>query len=108
MNEASLVILLFKIAVCFATGTTLLFIAEYTKFAPWWKEPVGQTIVWKDIALLQAFGITIVSLFFGLSKQTSYIAGFVDAAIIFEIGCVMAWRCWVWYKIHRGKRKNGN
>lgn len=103
MSTAQLTVLLLKIAECFAAGATTFFIAEYSVFAPWWKDDVGRTIVWKDIALLQAFGLSILSLFFNFNRLTSEVAGFLGVFVIFEIGFVMCWRCYVWYKLHKKK-----
>jgi hypothetical protein len=93
-----------KTCLLFAFLTTFLFILQYTFIAPWWTEPLGRTIVIKDIALLMAFSLGIMSLFFHINILTRPDVSLgIASGIYFLIGVIMVWRMTVWNRIFRSR-----
>ena len=103
MTQTDWLILAFKIAVIAAFVSIAAFVAVYTRLAPWWRNPIGQTIVVKDAIIAVLLIPSILSLFLGLNRLTSEIAGWFDVTLIALITPVMCWRIVVWRRIrHNG------
>ena len=100
MTQDQTIILLYRIAEFFAIGSIILFVAVYWRLAPWWRNPIGRTIVVKDLALLLALIPGVLSLFFDFNRVTSRIAAWFDLVCIVSIGVIMLWRTVVWIKVH--------
>lgn len=101
MTQEQLIILFLRIVLISGVVSILVFIAQYTRLAPWWREPVGRTIVIKDFLLVLVFIPTILSLFFELNRVTSHLVAWLDIALIGLVTPVMLWRTWIWERIHR-------
>lgn len=101
MSQDELILLFFKISIIAVIVTAIGFVVMYTKLAPWWKSPIGRTIVWKDILLVLALIPSAVSLFFTLNRMTSHLVAWFDIGDFFLIAAVMVARCRVWYTVHR-------
>lgn len=93
-----MIILLYRVALLADLAGIAAFILAYTKLAPWWKDPIGRTIVIKDILLFLVMIPTMLSLFLSFNRLTSQIAAWVDLALLGAIGPVMLWRIWVFWK----------
>lgn len=107
MSPDQEIILALKIAETAALVATLAFIVQYTLLAPWWRNPIGRTIVWIDALLAAALAPAVFSLYFHFNRFTSLAAGWVDAGIIFLIAAGMTWRMVVWQRYHRARRGKG-
>lgn len=104
MSQDALIALLLKIVLCANEVAILAFIADYSRLANWHKNPIGRTIVIKDILLALAFVPAIMSLFFSFSRLTSHIAAWIDIGLFAAIAAVMARRIVVFERIHRTKK----
>jgi hypothetical protein len=104
MREAQLFILLFKIVLVADVLAILAFILDYSRLAPWYRNPIGRTIVTKDILLLVILIPGVLSLFFEFNRLTSRIAAWIDLVAFALIAPVMVWRIVVFERIHREKR----
>lgn len=77
-----------SLQVAFAVSI-LVFIYAYSVLAPWWRNPVGRTFVWKDVCLLGLLCTGFASLWLGLPAEVSlslYVAGLAGSTAI------MLWR----------------
>lgn len=85
-------------------------IALYSALAPWWRNPVGRTLVAKTALIAGLFVPSILGLFFHLSRQDSYIAGWADTALICLVSPVMWWRSIVWWRLYKAGKlpENGD
>jgi len=101
MSQEQWIVLAFKIVLLGDVLAVLAFIADYTRLAKWWSNPVGRTIVIKDLLLVLAFVPSIMSLFFRFSRFSSIVAAWFDIAIFAGIAAVMLWRIAVLERIHR-------
>ena|SRR6185437_2005961 len=101
MNQEALIILFFKISIISVIVSAVGFILLYTKLAPWWKSPIGRTLVWKDILLVLALIPSALSLFLKFNRLTSTVAAWFDVGDFFLISAVLVARCKVWVNIHR-------
>lgn len=101
MNQDHVLLLLLR-AVLIADMTALAaFVGEYTLRARWWENPVGRTIVIKDLMLAAAFTPSVLSLFFKFSAFTSRVAGWTDVGLFAGIAAAVTWRIVVFERIHR-------
>jgi hypothetical protein len=101
VTQDQLLILLLRIVLIGGVVSILAFIAQYTRLAPWWRSPVGRTIVIKDALLLGVLVPSVLSLFFEFNRLSSHIAAWVDIVFLGLITPVMCWRIWIWERIHR-------
>lgn len=101
MTQTSWLLLTLKVVTVAGFCSLTAWIIVYTRLAPWWRNPVGQTLVIKTALIALLLVPSILSLFFGLNRLTSEIAGWVDAALIGLITPVMIWRTVVWVRLHR-------
>lgn len=103
MTQDQVIILLLKIVLVADVLSIAAFIAVYQRLAPWWKNPIGRTIVIKDILLLMVLLPSVLSLFLQFNRLTSHIAAWLDIGLFALLAPVMVWRCAVWIKIYRQK-----
>ena len=101
MTREDWLILSFKVVVIAAFLSLAAWIAIYTKLSPWWRSPIGKTLVIKTSLIALLLVPSILALFFHFSRFTSMVAGWVDVALIGLICPVMIWRSAVWVRIHR-------
>lgn len=104
MSQDQAIILIFKIILILNEVAIIAFIGIYTKFAKWWKNVIGRSIVILDGLLGVAFIPSILSFFFHFSRLTSLISAWIDAGIFTLIGVTMITRCITWIRIHRDGR----
>lgn len=113
MTQDRLILLMLKVVLCADVAATLAFIGDYSRLTRWrWvRNPIGRTIVVKDILLVGAFLPSILSLFVNFSRLTSHIAAWADIGLFAGIGACMAWRILVFERISRregGLPRNGH
>lgn len=101
MTQQDWLVLALKVVLIAAFCSLVLWIVVYTKISPWWRSPIGQTLVIKTGLLALLLVPSILSLFFDLNRITSMAVGWIDAALIGLIAPVMVWRTVVWVRIHR-------
>ena len=101
MTQAQWIILAFKVVTiagfCSLTGWVVL----YTRYAKWWRNEIGRTLVIKTLLVALLLIPTALSLFVHFSRAAAYAARWADVALIGLITPVMIWRSTVWYKIHK-------
>lgn len=103
MTQDQLIQLLLKIILITDVISIFAFIADYWRLAPWWRDPIGRTIVTKDMLLLLALIPSVLSLFFKFTRVGSHIAAWVDVVLLGAMGPVMLWRIVIWQRVHAGK-----
>jgi hypothetical protein len=79
-----------------------LFIAVYTALAPWWRNPLGRTMVALDGAIVLTLGPHMLRLWFGLNEASAAYAWFELGAFLI-VPLAILWRVWVLVRIHRGR-----
>lgn len=108
MTQEQAIIPAFKVVEVSGLVTIAAFVTCYTRWAAWYRNAIGRTIVIKDLLLVIAFIPSVLSLFLNFSRLTSHIAAWSDIAMIGLISPVMIWRIVVFGRIHRnGKRGDG-
>ena len=63
MNQDQWILLAFKVVEVASVVTIAAFIACYTRWARWFSNPIGRTIVIKDVALIMVLIPSILSIF---------------------------------------------
>jgi hypothetical protein len=101
LTSPSLVILLTKTALVADMVSIVAFVLDYSRLAPWWRNPVGRTIVIKDLFLLGVVSLVVASVFFQFSRFTSEVAAWAQVALLGGMALAMCWRIWVFERIHR-------
>ena len=103
MSQDQWLILLLKIVLVCGAVSVALFVAEYTWRAAWWRNPIGRTLVVKDILLILCLVPSILSLFLSFNRLTSHIAAWVDVGLFGLLTPAMLWRIVVFERVHREK-----
>jgi hypothetical protein len=101
VNQDQLIVLCLKAAEVSGLVTITAFIACYSRWAKWHRNPIGRTIVIKDLLLIIAFIPSLLSLFFRFNRLTSHVAAWIDIAMLGLISPVMIWRIAVFRRIHK-------
>lgn len=107
MTQGQWLILAYRVALIADLVTILAFIAQYTRLAKWWRNPIGRTIVIKDILLVLILMPTAMSLFLNLNRLDSIVIGWVDACLLGLLAPAMIWRIVVWQRMHAGGKGGG-
>lgn len=101
MTQEQWIILTLKIF-CLSGFVSLTgWVALYTRYARWWRDAIGRTLVVKTTLIAMLLIPTALSLFFRFNGPASLVAGWVDTGLIAAITPVMLWRIAIWQKIHR-------
>jgi len=110
MTQASWLVLALKVAVISGFISLAAWVALYSFLAAWWRNPIGRTLVAKTTLIALLFIPTAISLFFKLNRLDSYIAGWVDVALIGLVTPVMLWRSLVWWRLYKAGKlpQDGN
>lgn len=103
MTQDDLLLLLFKVILIADLVAIAAFIADYSRLARWYSNPIGRTLVIKDILLILLLTPSLMSLFFHFSRLTSHIAAWIDVALFALLVPVMLWRVAVWVRVHNDK-----
>lgn len=104
MSQDHWITLLFKIVLVAGFVSITAWILDYSRMAPWWKNPIGRTLVIKAVLVAALLVPATLSLFFGLNRLTSYVVAWVDIALIGLVTPVMLWRIVVFRMIHKKGR----
>ena len=78
MSQEQALVLAFKVVEVASVVTIVAFIACYSRWADWIHNPIGRTIVYKDVALILVLIPSILSIFLHFSRFTSRVAGWFD------------------------------
>lgn len=110
MTQEQWIVLALKVALISGFVSLIGWIALYSALAAWWSNPIGRTLVAKTALIAGLFVPSILALFFHLGKGDSYLAGWVDVALIGLVTPVMLWRSAVWWRLHRAGKlpQDGN
>ena len=110
MSQDEAILLAFKVVEVASVVTIAVFIGCYTRWAAWFRNPIGRTIVLKDIALILVLIPSILSIFINFSRFTSHIAAWFDVGSFALVPIIMCWRIAVFRKIHRAGKlpQDGN
>jgi hypothetical protein len=101
MTQADWIILFLKIGVVSGFISIVTWIWIYGRLVRWKFESIGWTLVAKSALLAGLLLVTALSLFFHFNRTTSYVAGWVDVALILLVSPVMFWRSAVWLRRSR-------
>lgn len=87
-----------KVTVWTSTASVLWFVLQYTLTSPWWRDPVGRTVIAKDGALLVLLVPSCLLLvwpqLFTMAERAA-----IELASLALITVFMAWRSVVWWRI---------
>jgi hypothetical protein len=100
VSQDQAIILAFKIIEVASVVAIAAFIGCYSRWAAWWSNPIGRTIVLKDIALVLVLFPSILSIFFQFNRLSSHIAAWFDVGSFALVPVIMCWRIVVFRRIH--------
>ncbi len=101
MTQDQAIILGFKVTEVASLVSIVAFAAYYSSVAKWWRNPVGRTIVFKDLALILVLLPSVLSIFLHFNRLTSYVAAWFDVGSFALVPVLMTWRIFVWRKLYR-------
>jgi hypothetical protein len=94
-------LLAFKIGDILGIIGVLQWIIVYTRLEPWWRHPIGRTLVMLAVMVLAQQGIFAASLFFNLNRVTSQAAAWTYVGIFYLVAAGMFHRSWIWIRMSR-------
>jgi hypothetical protein len=89
--------------VFFAFGAQVLFIAGYSRLAPWWRHEVGRAMVALCGALALALLPSVLHYAAGVNLTYRWFAWYYRASLA-AVGVVTLWRLWVVWRVQRAGR----
>jgi hypothetical protein len=101
MSQDAAILLAFKVVEVASVVTIAAFVACYSRWAKWWQNAIGRTIVIKDIALILVLIPSLLSIFLKFNRLTSHIAAWFDVGSFALVPVIMCWRIAVWHRIHK-------
>jgi hypothetical protein len=101
VTQDQAIVLAFKVVEVASLVTIIAFVACYSRWAAWFRNPIGRTIVLKDIALVLVLIPSILSIFLSFNRLTSQIAAWFDVGSFALVPIIMVWRIAVFRKIHK-------
>jgi len=104
VSQDQAILLAFKVVEIASVVTITAFIACYSRWAAWIRNPIGRTIVLKDISLILVLLPSILSIFWHWNRLTSHIAAWFDVGAFALVPVIMCWRIVVFGKIHKAGR----
>lgn len=104
MTQDQWIVLAFKVVDVASVVAIATFIGYYSRIAAWWSNPIGRTIVFKDIALILVLIPSILSIFLKFSRFTSHVAAWFDLVSFAMVPVIMTWRIFVWREIRKSGR----
>jgi len=107
MTQDQAITLAFKAVEIASVVTIAAFIAYYSRVAAWWRNPIGRTIVYKDVALILVLIPSILSIFLHFNRLSSHIAAWFDVGSFALVPVIMVWRIVVWRRIHKAGNEPG-
>lgn len=108
MTEQQLIVLLLKIGLIAGTLANVLWVAVYTRFAKWWRNALGRTLVIESILVAGLFVPQIITLFFPMTAQGTEDAAWVDVALVGVVTPVMLWRTVIWIRLDKASQLGVN
>ena len=105
MTQDNVILLAFKVVEVASVVTIAAFILCYSRWAAWFRNPIGRTIVLKDFALILVLLPSILSIFFSFNRLTSHIAAWFDVGSFALVPIIMCWRIFVFRKIHKAGKQ---
>jgi hypothetical protein len=101
VTQDQLIDLAFKVVEVASLVTIVVFTACYSRWASWWANPIGRTIVYEGIAIVLILIPSILSIFVNFNRLTSHIAAWFDVGSFALVPVIMVWRTIVFGKIRR-------
>lgn len=101
MTQEQWITLAFKVVEIASLVTISAFTACYSRWAEWWRNPVGRTIVYEGLAIILILIPSILSIFFQFNRLTSHIAAWYGVGSFVLVPLIMCQRIVVFWKIHR-------
>lgn len=100
-------ILALQIALVVLVSGLVVFVADYTRLTrgACWHDPVGQTIVIKDLLLAASLAPVLLAAFFHLSVLGNEVGSWILIGFWFLGGAAMYWRAIVFELIARRTRR---
>jgi hypothetical protein len=112
VSQDEAILLAFKIVEVASVVTIAVFVGCYTRWTKGkcWTNPIGQTIVAKDAALILVLIPSLLSIFIDFNRLTSHIAAWFDIAAFGTVPVIMVWRVIAWRRIHKAEQlqQDGN
>jgi hypothetical protein len=81
------------------------FVALYSVLAPWWKTPLGRSIVALDTAVAMTVAPSVLHFVFGVTSLKSETFAFFTLGAFTMIPIIIVWRGWLLWRLQTGVRK---
>jgi uncharacterized membrane protein YbhN (UPF0104 family) len=104
VTQDQAITLAFKIVEIASLVTIAAFTVFYSRWAKWWSNAVGRTIVYEGLAIILILIPSVLSIFVNFNRFDSHIAAWFDIGSFALVPIIMCWRIFVFGKIHRAGR----
>jgi len=95
-TQAQYLVFTFKAVIILSLVSAITFVAQYTYYAPWWRDHIGQRIVYETIGIVLLLIPSALSLFFHLNRLTSEVVAWYDCSMLGVVAGIIIWGIVVW------------
>ena len=92
MTQLQWQLLASKVTVLAAIISLAGWVAVYSNLAPWWRDHIGRTFVFKTLILILLLLLSVPGMFWTLSHLEADTLSWVEIALVGAITPVMLWR----------------
>jgi len=82
-------------------------VAVYTVLEPWWRHPIGRSLVTLAAFATVTPALFILSLLFDLNRATSQLLAWIEIVLLFAYLPALGWRSLIWIRTARRARRAG-
>jgi len=107
VTPSPVLVLLLKIFLCTSLSGLAFWIVDYSLHRGW-SNALGRTLLVKSFLLLGLLGLSALSVFLNLNRNTSIAVAWLQVALLALIGPVMVWRSLVFRRVARATRRCPN
>jgi hypothetical protein len=106
LNQHAWQILNFKVALVVVIIGCVIFVLDSTRLTRWkiWKDPIGQTLVIKDIFIIGQTVPLMLVMLVHFSAFASEVATWVFIGFYYLVGLLLLWRTYVFERENEFKR----
>ncbi len=101
MTQMQVIVLLLKIFLISGFVSLAGWVVLYSVLAPWFRDPIGRTLVAKTLLIAGTFLVVALGAFFPWFNRHPYVTGWIDVFLIGGVTPAMIWRSAVWVRLHR-------
>ena len=106
MTQDQWVVLLLRVAIPAAAASLLGWVLVYGRLQPWWRDPIGVTLVVKSLIVVVQLTLLGLAVYLHLNRLDNRVIAWAYTLFTLAICPVMIWRTVVWVRASRPRGRH--